>query len=113
MPEFAADAETYKWLMVTWDESLDWDEWNSKKLAKHNLTVQQIEGLFDGDFIFGGKLVEPKGAGWGEDRFLIFGEIAERRLVTVVWTKRDAKIRPITCRSMQDGEKKYYQQENE
>lgn len=106
--KYLPDNETLKWLNGAWDESLDWDQGNVPKLAKHDLTVDEVEEIFDGDFVFGGRLVMPEDQEWNEERYIIFGETAAGREVSLFWTRRGTKIRPITCRSMRHGERNDY-----
>lgn len=102
------DAEVEAWLLEEWDGSLQWDQGNTGKLQKHDVSVDEVESVFDGDFIFGGRIKPQTGSAWSEDRYVIFGTTSTRRDVAIIWTRRSTSLRSISCRSMRDGEKKIY-----
>lgn len=104
------DPKIALWLNEEWDQTLDWNEGNISKLAKHSATVTQIESVFDGDFILGGKVKPPACAKWNEERFILYGRTEDGRHLTIIWTVRASKIRPITCRSMRKDERKIYEE---
>ncbi|MBP9706498.1 MAG: BrnT family toxin [Oligoflexales bacterium] len=107
--EVVYDSIIELWLAETWDLTLDWDEANTEKLGKHATTVDQVESLFDSNFILGGKIIPPATTAWNEDRFIIFGQTRDGTRLTIVWTIRENKIRPISCRRMRSNESKNYQ----
>ena len=45
------------WLDEVWDCSLDWDLSNIYKLDKHKLTVEDVEALLDGQFLYHGEIL--------------------------------------------------------
>lgn len=106
--EVVKDSIVLAWLNDEWDQTLEWDRGNTEKLTKHSVTIEQVESLFDNDFVVGGKIQPPKGTDWSEERFVLYGKTHDGRHMTIVWTIRDSKIRPISCRSMRANEQKNY-----
>ena len=72
--------------------SFDWDKNNVQHLARHGITPEEIEQLFaneplDIDF-------DVMGA---EERWTSIGHTNLLRVLIVVWSMRDASVRPITA----------------
>lgn len=107
--DIVADDLTADWLVNGWDQTLDWDDGNVGKLTRHGMTVAVVESVLDGNLAFGGRIVPPAGSKWSEERFLIYGQAANGRDIAIIWTIRDNKIRPISCRRMRANERKNYQ----
>ena len=93
------------WLNTEWSGQYEWDAGNTTKLAKHNFTTEQVEELFAEDFAFLGEAVDDK---FNERRFVVCGQLQNLKYMTVAWTNRADKIRPISCRSARNGEKRSY-----
>ncbi len=108
--EIVNDSVVLSWLNDEWSQILDWDRGNTEKLAKHSVSVEQVESIFNGDFVLGGKIKPPEGVDWSEDRFVLYGKTSDGKYMTIVWTIRGSKIRPISCRSMRVNEQKNYQE---
>ena len=104
-----ADKKMERWLKEQWDGTLNWNSGNIPKLTKHEITKAQIEQLFAKKFVFMGQVSPPEGTEWKEQRHLILGETGYNRKLTIIWTTRGFKIRPICCRGMRDEEKAYFQ----
>ena len=102
------DLEMEEWLFGGWDGGFDWNDGNITKLSKHSVSMEEIESIFTSPVIFGGKLVSQEGVKWLEERFILFGETSTEKQMTVVWTRRGKKLRPISCRRMRDEEKRKY-----
>jgi uncharacterized protein len=81
----------------------DWDEDNINHIARHNVTPQEIEELFERN-----PVEFPDNPVDGEERFLAYGITAQGRLLTVAYTERDGKVRPITAWDMTRQERKDY-----
>jgi hypothetical protein len=84
-------------------EHFEWD--NAKQesnLDKHSIDFFDARRLFDGR-----PTVEVRGSFETEERFLTTG-IVDNRLITVVWTRRNAAIRTISARRARDGEHRAY-----
>jgi uncharacterized DUF497 family protein len=108
--EVINDSVVLAWLKNEWDQTLEWDSGNSGKLVKHSVTLEQVESLFDSDFVVGGRIQPPEGMEWSEARFILYGKTSDGRYMTIVWTIRGSKIRPISCRSMRANEQKNYEE---
>lgn len=104
------DPKLAEWLTTHWDQTLDWDNANTRKLGKHATTVEKVESILDGTFILGGRIIPPDGTEWNEERFILYGRADDGRKFTIIWTIRGNKIRPISCRRMQTNEIKIYEQ---
>ena len=102
--KFVDDPEMAAWLPTK--PSFQWDAGNSTKNAlKHGNSIDEIESVFDGVVALVGKIVEP----WrGEDRWLVLGVAFTGKLVSIVFTRRENQIRPISCRGMRPKEKVIY-----
>lgn len=108
---YVPDEEMLLWLEQVWTGEFLWDENNLEKLKKHTVTQEEVESVFFGSFLFMGKIFEPPGSNWNENRYAILGRSKTNRTFAVVWTLRDEKIRSITCRGMRKNEKKNYNAE--
>ena len=105
-----ADDSMGDWLEIEFDrQSLDWDDYNIPKLSKHHVTKEEINALFENDFFFVGRILEPEGISFGEKRYLMLGVIPDGRHFAIVCTRREDKIRPISCRRMVDKERAVYE----
>jgi uncharacterized protein len=81
----------------------DWDEDNTSHIARHNVNQQEIEELFDRN-----PIELPDDPVNGEERLLAYGITAQGRLLTVAYTERNGKVRPITAWDMTQQERKGY-----
>jgi uncharacterized protein len=71
--------------------SFDSGEENISHLAQHRITPSEVEELFSNDpAIRGHEVVD------GEDRWTAAGATRSQRVLVVVFTVRDEKVRPIT-----------------
>lgn len=86
-------------------ESFDWDKANIKKNEiKHNVFYKECEQIFFDKPIYFKDEKHSK----IEDRFYAFGETNEKRLLTIVFTKRNKRIRVISARDQNNKENKFY-----
>ena len=99
------DPETEIWLLENWDGLLEWDDSNINKPHKHGLTSEEVESIFDAKTVFLGRIIEPEGDNWSEERFLTLGQTDTKKTVALIWTKRNTKLRAVTCRRMRNEEK--------
>ena len=107
--EIVPDKDMGDWLETEFNrQSIDWDQYNIPKLAKHEVVQEEINALFENDFYFVGRILEPDGVSFDEKRYLILGVISDGRDFAVVCTRREEKIRPISCRRMRENERKIY-----
>jgi len=90
-------------------EGFDWDKGNIKKnWERHRVTHIECEEVF-----FNKPLVvkEDKRQSRGEDRYYVLGKTDNERLLFVVFTIRDNKIRVISARDMSRRERRlFYEQ---
>jgi len=84
-----------------------WDKGNTNKnWLKHKVKNSECEEIFfDEEKIILRDVLHSK----KEKRFIILGKTRKNRLLFVVFTKRDNKIRIISARSINKKEKKLYE----
>lgn len=102
------DTEMHQWLMsfIPTFDNFDWDAGNvDKNLIRHNVFREEIESIFQNHIIFAGKIIEPHHVEW---RGLILGISSNHRQLSLVFTRRAERIRPISCRPMRKQEAKVY-----
>lgn len=106
---FEQDEKLARWLeeVVLTEGVFQWDRGNATKNVKHGVSQKEIESLFFGSFVLGGKIVEPHHI---ENRWILFGENTTGRRLTLIFTVRDDLIRPISCRPMRNEERKLYEE---
>ena len=69
----------------------DWDDANRSHVARHHVTPEEVEQLFENDpFDVGFEIVK------GEQRWTSLGHTNRWRIIMVVWTQRQDAIRPVT-----------------
>jgi uncharacterized DUF497 family protein len=73
--------------------AFDWDSGNQAKNRKHGVERAEVETLLAKPFVFEGRIIEPVHA---ESRWLVLGEDGRGRRLAVVFTRRGAKLRPIS-----------------
>ena len=85
----------------------EWDKGNISKNKKHNVEDREIEEVFFDKkrFIFKDRLHSA-----GEERFRIIAKTKKKRLLFVVFTKRDIKIRIISARDINKKEVYIYEE---
>ena len=107
----AADPEAASWLdgLAGRPEEFEWDAGNRGKNRKHGVEPEDIEAMFRRPrfVVFGGRIVEPAHA---EPRWLVLGEDGKQRRLALVLTRRDDRIRPISCRPMRPKERKVHEE---
>ena len=85
-----------------------WDEGNErKKLEKHGVSAQEVEEVF---FDPRKKLLGDKFHSGKEDRYLLIGQTRRQRLLFVVFTIRDRRIRAISARDLNRKERDLYEE---
>ena len=77
---------------------LNWDKRNVFHIARHGITVKDVEDVCSGKHI----------ARKVKDRYLIYGETEARRHIFIVLEKTGDNFRPITARDVSESEKKIY-----
>ncbi len=106
--EIVADEEVETWLREVWEGEFEWDEGNRYKTAKHDVTPEQIDTITENEMVFLGRIVEPEGISFDENRYILLGIIIDKRGFALICTIREEKVRPISCRRMRDNEKRAY-----
>jgi uncharacterized DUF497 family protein len=81
----------------------NWDAENVDHIARHDVTPQEIEEVFNDDPEYALNYTKD-----GEERFQAFGVTVQGRYLTVAYTEREAMIRPITVWDMNRKERKNY-----
>lgn len=90
----------------------DWDDGNIlKNELKHNLSWQQIEELFFNEPLLLFK--DERHSDSAECRCAALGSVDDGSLITVIFTKRDNKIRVISARPMSKKERIFYENHTE
>jgi uncharacterized protein len=102
---WVADADAVAWLATA--PPLDWDEANTMKLGKHDLTRADVESVVRGVPYLLGRVVEPVHP---EPRWVALGTTASGRPVTLIFTRRSETLRPISCRAMRRKERRLYEE---
>jgi uncharacterized DUF497 family protein len=97
------------WLMANRDPLFDWDFGNmTKSKAKHGIETFEIEAVFSSPLSIPlGVQVEPKVI---EERLALLGPNHQGKLLHVVFTLRDGRVRPISGRVANKKERKLYGQ---
>lgn len=82
-------------------------EWDDAKrlsnLQKHGIDFANVPALFDGDIL----TVEDDRYSYGEQRFVTFG-LLQGRVIAVVHTERETRIRLISARKATRYEQRVY-----
>ena len=81
----------------------DWDQNNLKKIRAHGVKVAEVEQALGREPI----LIYEQDAG-GEARYVYYGQTERDRLLAIVLTERDNKIRVITACESDAGQKRDY-----
>lgn len=81
----------------------DWDKNNLKKIKLHGITPAEVEQILSISPV----LIYEQDAE-GELRYVYYGETANLRLLAVVLTEQNSKIRVITAYDLDAGQKRDY-----
>ncbi len=85
-----------------------WDKGNERKnLEKRGVTQQEVEETF---FDPPKKLLRDKFHSGREDRYLLLGQTKRQRLLFVVFTIRNRRIRVISARDLNKKERPLYEE---
>lgn len=87
-------------------EGFEWDDGNrDKNYLKHRVSSGECEEVFfNAPVLISDDLKHSK----QEQRFVLFGVTNQRRLLTVVFTRRKKLIRVISARDMNRKEREFY-----
>ncbi len=100
------------WLAYWYSQSesfeFEWDDGNmTKSAAKHGLERAAVESVFELKLAIAiGRQVAPK---VDEERLCIVGPTVEGDLVSVVFTLRSGRVRPISSRPASKKERRVYE----
>ena len=83
----------------------DWDRNNLKKIRAHGIKAPEVEQALSRDPI----LIYEQEAD-GEARYVYYGETGRNRLLAIVLTERESKIRVITAYDLDAGQKRDYRE---
>jgi hypothetical protein len=88
-------------------------EWDEKKarsnLRDHGVSFDEAQTVFSDDFSI--TIPDPDHS-FEEERFIIIGASNSRRLLVVVFTERDDRIRLISAREVEPHERRDYEEGN-
>ena len=77
----------------------------TKNATKHDVSVEEAESMLRNPFVLAGRVIEPA---YYEHRWVLLGRTSRGRLLTMVFTRRGGRIRPISCRPMARQERRLY-----
>jgi uncharacterized DUF497 family protein len=100
----------YYWYQQLTDPfQFEWDEANSLKSAnKHGVDTKEVESVFELKLAVPiGRQISPPA---DEERLCIIGPSSKGRMISVVFTLRGGKIRPISSRKASRKERKTYEE---
>jgi hypothetical protein len=86
----------------------DWDQNNLNKIRAHRIKAEEVEQALSREPI----LIYEQDAD-GEARYVYYGETERNRLLAIVLTERDSKIRVITAYDLDAGQKRDYLERRE
>jgi uncharacterized protein len=91
--------------------SFEWDKDNSEKITtKHDVTPVECEQVFFNLPVIAG---DDEKDSETENRFYVLGQTDSRRLLFLVFTVRNDKLRVISARGMNKKERRVYQTHEE
>lgn len=86
-------------------EGLDWDKGNLEHIKKHNVKAKECEEtFFNKPFIIN----EDESHSQKEQRFRVYGQTNKKRLLSMILTLRENKIRIISARDQSRKERKEF-----
>lgn len=88
-------------------KEFQWDRGNVKKnWIKHNITTKESEEVFlDENLLF----LQDEKHSKNEERFMIIGKTSKARMLSVIFTTRNNKIRIVSARTASRKERKRYE----
>lgn len=82
----------------------EWDEGNKyKSEEKHKVSIKEAEEVFESD-----PLITIKTGITHEERYQLFGQTKSGKLISVIFTLRNNKIRVISARPQSQKERNFY-----
>lgn len=97
--------------MVAFDlskiERFDWDQGNLEHIKKHNVSYKECEeGFLNIPIIMN----EDETHSQVEERYRVYGQTNKRRLIFMIFTLRNNKIRVISARDQNKKERKEFRE---
>jgi uncharacterized DUF497 family protein len=109
MGQFRFVAWLLLWYITRDRFEFDWDQGNSSKsVTKHGVEADEVESVFELKLgaSMGTQITPPV----EEERLCVVGPSLKGRLISVVFTLRDGKVRPISSRKANRKEKLKYEE---
>lgn len=97
------------WYQQAEQFEFEWDSGNSQKsIKKHDVYLKEIESVFEMKLAIPlGRQVTPE---VDEERLCLIGPTASGRMLSVVFTLRDGRVRPISGRPASRKERGLYEE---
>ncbi len=97
------------WYVTADSFEFEWDSGNySKSAAKHGVPVEEVESVFQlKSGVPIGRQISPM---VDEERLCVVGPSIRGRFISIVFTLRDGRVRPISSRLANKKEKKLYEE---
>ena len=97
------------WYLNSNSFEFEWDSGNwSKSRTKHGVPNEEVESVFalKSGVPIGRQISPPV----DEERLCVVGPSLRGRFISIVFTLRDGRVRPISCRVANKKEKKLYEE---
>jgi uncharacterized DUF497 family protein len=96
------------WYLESEAFEFEWDQGNlAKSSVKHGVPREEVESVFELKQAFAlGRQVSPPA---DEERLCIVGPSTEGKLISIVFTLRDGRVRPISARPASKKERRVYE----
>jgi len=85
----------------------EWDKGNLEHVKKHNVNYRECEEVFLNKPLI---VNEDETHSQTEERFRVYGQTNKKRLIFMIFTIRNNKIRVISCRDQNKKERKEFQE---
>jgi uncharacterized protein len=82
----------------------EWDTGNLEHIARHDVTVEEVESVFEFP-----RYEEPELVN-GEERVWVLGVTENSRCLTVVYTVRNGRIRVVTAHPANRSSRRFYEE---
>lgn len=97
------------WYIQTEIFEFEWDSGNvSKSTIKHGVSTDDVESVFS--LRMGAPIGRQISPSVDEERLCIVGPCQDGRLLSVVFTTRDGRVRPISSRMASRKERRVYEE---
>lgn len=87
--------------------TFEWDAGNRRKNLKHDVTDEECEEVF---FDPEKRLLKDTVHSQAEDRYILVGVTKQQRLLFLVFTLRNSKVRVISARNLNQRERRLYEE---